>query len=92
MKVLYYYVCTHFCRVVHYLVHMSEGSELNVTTAKTYRADDSPFIINDPPTSSQLSVAVQLASDAGYVSQMSEVFSFVPRSGKYGVKKKYLHF
>lgn len=74
------------CRVVHYLVHMSEGNELNVTTAKTYRADDSPFIINDPPTSSQLSVAVQLATDAGYVSQMSEVFSFVPLNGKYNIK------
>lgn len=60
---------------------MSEGSELNVTTAKTYRADDTPYIINDPPTSSQLSVAVQLATNSGYVSQMSEVFSFIPHNG-----------
>lgn len=71
---------------------MSEGSELNVTAAKTYKADDSPYIINNPPTSSQLSVAVQLATDAGYVSQMSEVFSFVPRSGKYGFKNNNLIF
>lgn len=62
---------------------MSEGSELNVTTAKTYSAEDTPFIINDPPTSSQLSVAVQLATDNGYVSQMSEVFSFIPQNGSY---------
>jgi len=54
-----------------------------VTTAKTYKANDSPFIINDPPTSSQLSVAVQLATEAGYVSRMSEVFSFVPENGNY---------
>jgi len=79
MNILYIF----FSSRVHYLVHISEGSELNVTSAKTYKADDSPFIINDPPTSSQLSVAVQLATDAGYVSQMSEVFSFVPQNGKY---------
>lgn len=71
------------CRAVHYLVHMSEGSELNITSAKTYKTDDTPFIITDPPTSSQLSVAVQLATDIGYVSQMSEVFSFIPQLGKY---------
>lgn len=66
--------------MVHYLVHMSEGSELNVTTAKTYQAEDSPFIIIDPPTSNKLSVAVQLATNEGYVSKMSEVFSFIPQS------------
>jgi len=59
---------------------MSEGSELNVTAAKTYRAEDTPYIIYDPPTSSQLSVAVQLETDTGYVSRMSEVFSFVSLS------------
>lgn len=68
------------------MVHISEGSELNVTTAKTYNAEDTPFIINDPPTSNQLSVAVQLITKAGYVSPMSEVFSFVPQSGKYDIK------
>lgn len=79
------YIYTFF-RVVHYLVHMSEGNELNVTTAKTYKAEDTPFIINDPLTSNHLSVAVQLETDAGYVSQMSEVFSYLPQSGKYNLK------
>lgn len=73
-------------RVVHYLVHISEGNDLNVTTAKTYRAEDTPFIISDPPTSNQLSVAVQLATEAGFVSQMSEVFSFISRNGKSNYK------
>lgn len=70
-----------FFRVVHYLVHISEGNELNVTTAKTYKANDSGYIINDPPTSNQLSVAVQLETDTGYVSQMSEVVSFISNYG-----------
>jgi len=67
---------------------MSEGSELNVTTAKTYEAKDSPFIIIDPPTSNQLSVAVQLATNEGYVSEMSEVFSFIPKNGQYDIQNK----
>uniref|UniRef100_A0A2S2QL46 Sortilin-related receptor n=1 Tax=Sipha flava TaxID=143950 RepID=A0A2S2QL46_9HEMI len=62
--------------VIHYLVHISAGSEINSTIAQTYSAKDSPFNISDPPKSNQLSVAVQLATDAGYVSRMSEVFSF----------------
>lgn len=61
---------------------MSEGNELNVTSAKTYKTEDTPFVITDPPASSQLSVAVQLVTDVG-VSQMSEVFSFIPQIGKY---------
>lgn len=79
------YACMYLLRVVHYLIHMSEGSELNVTTANTYTAEDPPFIINDPPPNSQLSVAVQLETDTGYVSQMSEVFSFtrLESDGKY---------
>lgn len=60
---------------------MSEGSELNVTTAKTYKTEDTPFIINDPPTSNQLSVTVQLETENGYVSQMSEVISFISQNG-----------
>lgn len=67
---------------------MSEGGELNVTNAKTYRAEDTPFIINNPHLNSKVSVAVQLATDTGYVSQMSEVFSFIPQNGKYDVYNK----
>lgn len=72
---------------------MSEGSELNITSARVYRADDSPYIVVDPPTttSSQLSVAVQLVTDAGYMSQMSEVFSFIPPNGNYNVHNKNVH-
>lgn len=76
--------------MVHYLVHMSEGSELNVTTSKTYKADNSPFIVNDPPTSNQLSMAVQLETNDGYVSAMSEVFSFIPGSGQYDIQKIFI--
>ncbi|XP_050528252.1 sortilin-related receptor-like isoform X2 [Daktulosphaira vitifoliae] len=65
---------------VHYLIHVSEGNQLNITSAKTYKADNTPFIINDPPLGEQLSVAIQLATEDGYVSQMSEVFSFIPNN------------
>lgn len=74
-----------FYRVVHYLVHISAGSEINSSVAQTYSAKDSPFNISNPPKSNQLSVAVQLATDAGYVSRMSEVFSFNLISGKYNI-------
>ncbi|XP_050441242.1 sortilin-related receptor-like isoform X2 [Adelges cooleyi] len=61
----------------HYLIRISEGSQLNTTSAKTYKAERSPFIISDPPTGEQLSVTVQLVTETGYVSRMSEVFSFI---------------
>lgn len=72
----------YYFRVVHYLVHISAGNEINSTIAQTYSAKDSPFNISNPPLSDQLSVAVQLTTDAGYVSRMSEVFSFNSNSGK----------
>lgn len=66
---------------------MSEGKDINVTTAKTYETEDSPFFVKDPPLSSQwLSVAVQLKTKAGYKSRMSEVISFPPHSGKHDSK------
>lgn len=82
-----------FSRDFHFLVHISEGSELNITNARVYRAEDTPYIVVDPPTttSSQLSVAVQLATNTGYMSQMSEVFSFIPPNGNYNVDDKNLH-
>lgn len=66
---------------------MSEGKEINVTTAKTYETKHSSYFVNDPPKSNEwLSVAVQLKTKAGYSSRMSEVFTFLSPSGKHDIQ------
>lgn len=61
----------------HYVILVSEGPTLNRTTAKEYIAKSAPYILNDAQDGVMYSYAVQLVTDDGYKSPLSEVMSLV---------------
>ncbi|KAG8226274.1 hypothetical protein J437_LFUL004831 [Ladona fulva] len=58
-----------------YRIYVSEGSNINISSAKRYEAAEPPFILNDVQDGTNYSVAVQLITSDGYDSLMSEVTS-----------------
>lgn len=65
----------------HYLVSLSEGPALNMTTAKQFTAEGPPFIFNDVQNGNMYSCAVQLVTSDGYKSLPSEVSSIAVSKG-----------
>lgn len=61
----------------HYVILVSEGPTLNRTTAKEYIAKSAPYILNDAQDGVMYSYAVQLVTEDGYKSPLSEVMSLV---------------
>lgn len=61
----------------HYVIWVSEGSTLNKESAKKYIAKSAPYILNDAQDGVMYSYAVQLVTEDGYNSPLSEVMSLV---------------
>ena len=66
----------------HYVILVSEGGNLNKTMAKEYAAKSPPYILNDSQDGVMYSYAVQLVTEDGYKSRLSEVMSLVVTKGK----------
>lgn len=59
-----------------YKVLVSEGNNLNTSTAKEYVTDSSRFTFKDIKEGTMYSFAVMLVTEDGYSSKMSEIKSF----------------
>jgi len=81
--------CCSYCRY-RYVVLVSEGRVLNVTTATQYTSPRPPFILDKVQEGTIYSFAVMLETADGYRSDMSEVRSVEMPVGKYEVMYVFL--
>ena len=82
-------ICCSYCRY-KYVVLVSEGPVLNVTTATQYTSSGPPFILDKVQEGTVYSFAVMLETAEGYRSIMSEVSSVEMPVGKYEVMYMFL--
>ena len=81
--------CCSYCRY-RYIILVSEGPVLNVTTATRYTSPRPPFIVDKVQEGTVYSFAVMLETADGYRSSMSEVSSVEMPVGKYEVMYVFL--
>jgi hypothetical protein len=78
-----------YCRY-KFVILVSEGPVLNVTTATQYTSSGAPFILDKVQEGTIYSFAVMLETADGYRSTMSEVSSVEMPVGKYEVLDMFL--
>ena len=61
------------CCRFRFIVLVSEGPTLNISTAMQYNVTEAPFILDNVQEGKIYSFAVMLETNEGYRSQMSEV-------------------